>query len=112
MLLAGEPVVLRTAESGDMNFCKATWLRSAKDASRIPRDRFFRLMRPCVEADLANGDVLVACPEDAPSTILGWACFRDGALRWGYVTFDLRRQGVFTFIREGYEQASQEAAGA
>ena len=112
MLLAGEPLVLRPAEKGDVNYVKSTWLRSAKDLSRMPKDRFFRFMRPAVEADITRGDVLVATLEDSPNTILGWACFRDGALRWAYTDFSLRKQGIFTFIRDQYEQADKDASEA
>lgn len=112
MLLAGTSVAARTMEPDDRNFIISTWLRSAKELSKIPRPRFFSLTRPQVEADLAEGVVVIACDESEPATIFGWACYRDGVLRWAYTVFDLRRKGVFTFISEQYEQAHAEAVAA
>lgn len=112
MNIGGTEVAIRAMEPGDRAFILSTWLRSAKDKSRLPRDRFFRLMRPQVEADIENGIVVVACDAKTRSTIYAWAAFRDGVLRWAYVAFGLRGQGLLKYIKESYAEAESEALAA
>lgn len=109
MKLGDSVVLCRLAEDGDLNFIRSTWLRSSKDLTRMGKEDFFSFTRPQVEADLKNGTTIVACDEAMPTTIYGWACFRDGVLRWAYTSYQLRNNGIHTFIRKSYEQAVRDA---
>jgi len=112
LILEGSEVLVRTVEPGDRNFVISTWLRSAKDASKMSKDKFFSFTRPQVERDIDNGMVVVACDAEVPGTIYGWACYRDGVLRWAYTVYDLRNRGVFSFLKAEYEKAEEQAAAA
>ena len=115
--IAGEPVLFRPMEPGDVNFITATWLRSGRDACAATRpvywDRetkgvvwrskpelrwnescFFSWQRPIVEQHLANDDIVIACDASAPSAIYGWACFRHGVPIYVYVMAALRGNGL------------------
>ena len=112
MQIDGINVVARKAVAGDRNFILDTWLRSAKDLSKMGKDDFFCFTRPQVTADVQRGTVLVACDEESPGTIHGWACWRDDVLRWAYTVFPLRNLGIFHFLKDSYvEQASAAEAG-
>lgn len=100
MKLGDSTLVVRKAEPGDTSFLLSTWLRSAKDITRMTKDDFFSFTRPQVEADLKNGTVLVACDQAEPGTICGWVCYRDGVERWGYTVYKLRNHGIHTFLKD------------
>ncbi len=99
MRVGNDEVLVRDAQPGDRNYILSTWLRSAKELSRMPKDLFFALTRPQAELDI-SGDTIVACSEESPGTILGWACYSGSVLRWAYVDFKLRGMGIFKLIRD------------
>lgn len=112
MNVEGCNIVVRELQPGDRNFVLATWMRSAKELSKMPRDKFFAFIRPQVEADVANGVTLIACDEEVPGTIYAWCCIREGAVRWAYTAFGLRKKGLFTLLKDTYEEAEAAAAAA
>lgn len=70
----------------------------------MKKDDYFKFTRPQVEADIEHGDVIVACDESSPGTICGWACYRDGVVRWAYTAYQLRGNGIFGLLRSSYSE--------
>lgn len=109
MQIDGTEVIARPMVDTDRNFVLATWLRSAKDLTRMGKSAFFDFARPQVLADIDNGVVVVACDSEVPGSILGWVCYRDNVVRWAYTVYPLRNLGIFNFLKEQYVKARQEA---
>lgn len=90
---------MRTGTSEDFSFVFATWLRSYKHSShfakRIPDRTFYVRHHAVIERILARGaELLVACPADAPETILGYLVREGATLHFLYVKGPFRRMGV------------------
>ena len=94
-------VVLRAASQGDQAFVMDSWLRSfGKGRTWVFRgvegDRFYSGHREILENILQRSLVVVACLEEVPDAVLGWACIEPGCVHYTYVKNKYRRKGVAT----------------
>lgn len=111
---AGTSVIhLRPLQPSDEAFVFSTWLTSAGDAwrtrwSREPASSFPLLTAHALAhvphtftrahaADILNRrDTVtrVACLDDDPDTLLGWAAAQPGVVHWVHVKHSMRREGL------------------
>ena len=83
----------------DMPYIHQTWIRSYKSAPHCRRMEiadYWCGQTVVIQRCLLESNVLVArmAGEDAPDTILGWACFAGDVLHYVYVRKAFRNHGV------------------
>lgn len=92
-------ISIRQGVVDDAAFIFSTWLRSYAGSSyfarKIPRKTFFAYHHQIIERIIArNATVLVATPEDDPSTILGYLVHEGPVLHYIYTKGPFRRLGI------------------
>lgn len=99
-------VKIRYAGPGDLNFIKATWLRSLRFGSKmhknIPSDLYYKRYGAFIEDTFKRTTIgLVACLPDDSDLVLGYAILEVYkpdvcVLHWTYVKKPFREQGIAT----------------
>lgn len=82
---------------GERSFIISTWVRSYGHVrANISRSQYAALHGRLVEKLLsaARARVVVACSENAPDALHGWACGAAPSLHYVYVPPELRRSGL------------------
>ena len=101
------PFCLRDGTADDHAFVMDSWLLEEKEASgHIERGHFVRWQKRMQRDALArpSSRLVVACPPDDPSTIIGWLLFADTRPRvvhYVFVRFPARRLGVARMLLDG-----------
>lgn len=95
-------VIIRAGTKEDHPLIYATWRKSAfYSVPRRTKDdakEFFRTQTAIIREILKNADVLVACLEDDPTTILGYSVTTGEHLDWVYVKTEFRKKGIGTIL--------------
>lgn len=71
------PIVFRQANKEDINFIFNAWLKSFRNsmfASKLSNTVYFSEHHKIVEKLITNSNVIVACPEDDTTNIIGFIC--------------------------------------
>lgn len=95
-------VVRGYAHAHDAGFVFSTWPKGAyyAAADKIHKSKrvWFNEMYDYVQLALETGRVLIACHDDTPNVIVGYAVQLDDTLEWVYVKEDYRKQGIATML--------------
>lgn len=109
-------VRLRVANEEDIPFIFSSWLKSYKNslfACRLPNTIYYTEHHKLIERILKVSDVIVACNNDDPSQVYGWACASkvDGifCLHYLYVKHSFRNLGIGSILFNSYEHDSSTA---
>lgn len=110
-------ITVRPATADDLDFIIHSFLMGfwgSPSVRGMNRDEYFVMMRPRFKSALLHPSVLVqvACAEDDPSTLVGWAATASDTLIWAYVRKPMRGMGVCRAMLSyvdvtGYALASQ-----
>lgn len=91
-------ITIRPGNADDKNFIYATWLRSLYYGSqmrKIEQGAFFKAYPAVLDLLLKKpATVLVACLNEDPNVILGYAILEPEVLHWVYVKEAWRKQGI------------------
>lgn len=92
------PIALRPAEVGDRAMILDSWFKSYSDspwAHHVGRYGLFESEHPkVIERIVSSCPVIVACLEDDPEYIVGWACTRGPLIHYCYVKGKFRGNNV------------------
>lgn len=94
-------VVLRDGKESDWGFCLATWVRTFPQLG----DRTTRLNH--MRRALSRGQLIVACSDEDPDTLIGWALAENGDLWWTYVSKDFRQSKLSRSLQQKAKEKSQ-----
>lgn len=100
MTTKSELITIRDAESGDINFILATWLRGLKYGNdwfqMIDPEAYFLVYQKVIEAILQRPDtvVKVACLVEDRDVLIGYSVYAGDRLDWLFVKKNWRNIGV------------------
>ncbi len=110
------PIRLRTANPEDIGFIFNSWLksyRSSSVATKVINTIFFAEQHKLIERLLANATVIIACNDNDPSQIFGWAVAEriQGifAIHYIYVKHSFRRMGIANELIKAFGHDGSEA---
>lgn len=94
--LDGEPIRIRAMVPEDIPFIGKTWITSHKRNAHVSSDSvYFNGQRRLIDYLLNSSMTVVACPEDAENTIVGWASGKVYShLHYAYVPQVFRGRGI------------------
>lgn len=91
-------IAIRDALQEDINFIYATWLRSYRSGSSIGRQArntvYYREYNKVIDHLLNSSTIKVACLDDDPLIILGYAVFDRDNIHYIFVKEAFRRLGI------------------
>src|SRR5678815_1999534 len=90
------PILLRDVEPGDVNYVRATWLRSGADSdfARVLGAAYWDRHvghHAVIDALIRRARVVVACSVTHHATIVGWACIEPGIVHYVHVREEFRK---------------------
>lgn len=102
------PIAIRAAKPYDTPLIFSSWLRSYKACrdKHVEQTVYFKEHHKLIDRLLAEGQVLVATPQDDADTILGWCVKSGGCLHFVYVKEAFRRLGIGKALVGEFEQHS------
>ena len=99
---------IRVGTPEDMDFIADSWRRSYDDSpwARCPGGlrEYISTQSQVIQQCLKTSDVVVAHPvepDNVPTQIMGWMCYRGTVVHYVYVKAPFRRQGIGTALVEG-----------
>jgi GNAT superfamily N-acetyltransferase len=108
---------LRLAEESDVGFIFNSWLKSYRSsyfAKPISNTIYFSEHHKVIEKLAKTSEILIACNQDDPSQIYGYACAErvDGVfvIHYIYVKQTFRRMGVAKALLESFDHDYSDAA--
>lgn len=91
-------VSLRSHVESDLPFIFSTWLKGLYHGNplyrKIEQGIFYPKYHKVLEAVLKSSTVVVACLEDEPDVVLGYAVYRDLTMHWIFVKKAWRKMGI------------------
>jgi GNAT superfamily N-acetyltransferase len=99
------PIVLRPMTEGDRLYVKNSFVKSFGDSpwgQSMAKGVYRAGHSKVADKWIDSASVLIACPEDDPSTILGWACTDRDVVHYVYVRSKLRKQGIASMLLAPY----------
>ena len=102
-----ELFIVEPATEDDLNFIRASWLRSFCDS------QFARAAAPSYWVEhlkvrdklLTRCGAVVARVEEVPTSVCGWACFEANAIHYVFVKPRWRRKGIAKKLLEPFDLA-------
>lgn len=102
-------IILRSPKADDEPLIYATWTKNrwyseARQLQPQPsKKEWFQQKIAEIKHFLELGHVLVACPQDDPDLIVGYAAYQAGKPVWTYVKPNYRKQGIATLLQKKAE---------
>lgn len=89
----------------DSGIIFSTWpnglFYSSAKPIEAPRAHWFQEFYSYVKRSLATDEILIACSEEDPNTVLGYAVINGHTLEWVFVKPRYRRHGIATLLLKG-----------
>jgi len=105
----GINIVIRDPMPADKNLIMSTWLKGNYYGNSyfwyIPQDLYFQEYAKVISNILFDPKVkvIVACDEQNPSWLVGYAVIKNEALYWIYVKRDYREKGIAKLLLNNVE---------
>ncbi len=109
----GTQAILREAKSGsDHAFLYSTWRNAlwyAEKRDQKTADQFYKDASEKIATllKLPGIKIRIACLDDDPDMLLGWAVLRSAHLEFVYVKIDYRRKGIGRLLTKGFKTFSE-----
>lgn len=94
-------VILRLLREDDLACIYSTWRNSAyfgMEKKERNADRFFKKQTAIISQTLSDALVRIACLEEDPNMIIGYAVSTGDHLDWIYVKVEYRNKGIGTML--------------